>query len=148
MVLLEDSGALVGLVFALTGVGLTMLTGDPVWDGVGTVAIGVLLGVIAVILMVEMHSLLIGEGATKGEDQGDPGGARADRQHRPADPSAHAVSGSRGTAGRREDRARRLRPIWPPWPPPSTLQKPRSVRRCPPRRLSTWNQISIGTLTA
>jgi cation diffusion facilitator family transporter len=69
VVLLEDSGALVGLVFALTGVGLTMLTGEPVWDGVGTIAIGVLLGVIAVILMVEMHSLLIGEGATRDEDR-------------------------------------------------------------------------------
>ena len=39
------------------------------WDGIGTTAIGVLLGVIAVILMVEMHSLLIGEGATQEEDQ-------------------------------------------------------------------------------
>ncbi len=67
VVLLEDSGALVGLVLALTGVGLTMLTGNPVWDGVGTVGIGVLLGVIAVVLMVEMHSLLIGEGATRDE---------------------------------------------------------------------------------
>ncbi len=68
VVLLEDTAALVGLVFALTGVGLTMLTGDPVWDGFGTVAIGALLGVIAIILMVEMHSLLIGEGATKQEE--------------------------------------------------------------------------------
>jgi cation diffusion facilitator family transporter len=68
VVLLEDTGALIGLAFALAGVGLSMLTGDPVWDGVGTVAIGVLLGAIAVILMVEMHSLLIGEGATSQED--------------------------------------------------------------------------------
>ena len=64
VVLLEDTGALLGLIFALTGVGLTILTGNPVWDGVGTMLIGALLGVIAVILMVEMHSLLIGEGAT------------------------------------------------------------------------------------
>ncbi|MGH3576925.1 MAG: cation diffusion facilitator family transporter [Mycobacterium sp.] len=64
VVLLEDSGALVGLAFALAGVGLTAATGDPVWDGIGTIGIGVLLGVIAIILMVEMHSLLIGEGAT------------------------------------------------------------------------------------
>jgi cation diffusion facilitator family transporter len=68
VVLLEDSGALVGLAFALSGVGLTMVTGDPVWDGVGTVAIGLLLGTIAVILMVEMHSLLIGESATRDEE--------------------------------------------------------------------------------
>ena len=64
VVLLEDAGALIGLLFALIGVGLTLLTGNAVWDGIGTVGIGALLGVIAVILMVEMHSLLIGEGAT------------------------------------------------------------------------------------
>ncbi|WIX82043.1 cation diffusion facilitator family transporter [Amycolatopsis carbonis] len=64
VVLLEDTGALIGLVFALLGVGLSTLTGDPVWDGIGTVMIGLLLGVIAVILIVEMKSLLIGEGAT------------------------------------------------------------------------------------
>jgi cation diffusion facilitator family transporter len=69
VVLLEDSGALVGLSFALIGVGLTVLTENPVWDGVGTVGIGVLLGAIAVVLMVEMHSLLIGESATVSEDR-------------------------------------------------------------------------------
>jgi cation diffusion facilitator family transporter len=67
VVLLEDTGALVGLVFALAGVGLAVITGDPVWDGIGTLAIGVLLGVIAMILIVEMKSLLIGEGATETE---------------------------------------------------------------------------------
>ena len=67
VVLLEDAGALLGLFFALLGVGLSVLTGDPVWDGVGTCAIGVLLGVIAGILIVEMKSLLIGEGATEAE---------------------------------------------------------------------------------
>lgn len=67
VVLLEDAGALLGLVFALIGVGLSVITGDPVWDGVGTIMIGVLLGIIAVILIVEMKSLLIGEGATDAE---------------------------------------------------------------------------------
>ncbi len=67
VVLLEDAGALLGLVFALLGVGLSVLTDDPVWDGVGTIAIGALLGVIAGILIVEMKSLLIGEGATEAE---------------------------------------------------------------------------------
>jgi cation diffusion facilitator family transporter len=67
VVLLEDTGALLGLVFALFGVGLSVLTGDAVWDGVGTLMIGALLGIIAVILIIEMKSLLIGEGATPRE---------------------------------------------------------------------------------
>lgn len=67
VVLLEDSGALVGLMFALSGVGLTVWTGNPIWDGLGTLAIGALLGVIAIVLMIEMQSLLIGEGATPQE---------------------------------------------------------------------------------
>ncbi|MET9289668.1 cation diffusion facilitator family transporter [Nocardia beijingensis] len=69
VVLLEDTGALIGLIFAFAGVGLTMLTDDPVWDGIGTLAIGGLLGVIAVVLIVEMQSLLIGEGATPQENR-------------------------------------------------------------------------------
>jgi cation diffusion facilitator family transporter len=67
VVLLEDAGALLGLVFALFGVTLAMITGDAIWDGVGTIMIGVLLGIIAIILIVEMKSLLIGEGATPEE---------------------------------------------------------------------------------
>ena len=63
VVLLEDFGALVGLILALFGVGLSVLTGEPVWDALGTICIGVLLGIIAIILIVEMKSLLIGEGA-------------------------------------------------------------------------------------
>ena len=65
VVLLEDAGALFGLVLALGGVGLSVLTGNPVWDGIGTMCIGALLGVIAVILIVETKSLLIGEGAAR-----------------------------------------------------------------------------------
>jgi cation diffusion facilitator family transporter len=67
VVLLEDAGALFGLVFALFGVGLSVVTGDPFWDAVGTLMIGALLGVIAIILIIEMKSLLIGEGATNKE---------------------------------------------------------------------------------
>ncbi|GLZ10327.1 transporter [Actinomadura sp. NBRC 104425] len=63
VVLLEDLGALVGLVLALFGVTMAVVTGNGVWDGVGTVCIGLLLGVIAVILAIETKSLLIGEGA-------------------------------------------------------------------------------------
>jgi divalent metal cation (Fe/Co/Zn/Cd) transporter len=55
---------LIGLVLALAGVGLTMLTDNTFWDGLATIGIGLLLGVIAIILASEMHSLLIGEAAT------------------------------------------------------------------------------------
>ncbi|MFC9474277.1 cation diffusion facilitator family transporter [Nocardia sp. NPDC056952] len=68
VVLLEDAGAIIGLLFALTGVSLSVLTGNAVWDGVGTLFIGILLGVNAVILIVETKSLLIGEGATAKDD--------------------------------------------------------------------------------
>jgi cation diffusion facilitator family transporter len=64
VVLLEDAGALVGLVLALFGVVLTLLTGNGMWDAVGTGAIGLLLVAIAVVLAVETKSLLLGEGAT------------------------------------------------------------------------------------
>lgn len=64
VVLLEDAGALIGLVLALFGVGLTLLTGDGRWDAAGTAGIGLLLVVIAVVLAVEMSSLLIGEAAS------------------------------------------------------------------------------------
>ncbi|MFJ3925381.1 cation diffusion facilitator family transporter [Streptomyces sp. NPDC090022] len=67
VVLLEDLGALVGLVLALGGVGLALLTGDGVWDGIGTLCIGVLLILIAIVLAAETKSLLLGEAA--GADQ-------------------------------------------------------------------------------
>ncbi len=63
-VLLEDSAALTGLVFALCGVALSTITGNARWDGVGSLGIGVLLGFVAVILATEMKSLLIGESAS------------------------------------------------------------------------------------
>jgi len=65
VILLEDSGALIGLLLALAGVGLTVLTGNPLWDGIGTLAIGILLVAISVVLTIEMKSLLIGEAATR-----------------------------------------------------------------------------------
>ncbi|MFI7322042.1 cation diffusion facilitator family transporter [Streptomyces venezuelae] len=63
VVLLEDLGALVGLILALGGVGLALATGDGVWDGIGTLCIGVLLILIAIILAAETKSLLLGEAA-------------------------------------------------------------------------------------
>ncbi|GAA4063107.1 cation diffusion facilitator family transporter [Nonomuraea soli] len=70
VILLEDLGALLGLIFALFGVSMAMITGDVRWDALGTLMIGVLLAVISVILAVETKSLLIGESADPGtEDQ-------------------------------------------------------------------------------
>jgi cation diffusion facilitator family transporter len=66
VVLLEDFAALLGLVFALAGVSLTIVTHNGVWDGVGSVVIGVLLCVVAVVLAIETKSLLLGESAVPG----------------------------------------------------------------------------------
>nr|MDT0659208.1 cation diffusion facilitator family transporter [Micromonospora sp. DSM 115978] len=61
VVLLEDLGALVGLVFALFGVGMTLITGNGLWDAAGTAMIGLLLVAIAIVLAIETKSLLLGE---------------------------------------------------------------------------------------
>jgi cation diffusion facilitator family transporter len=63
VVLLEDAGALLGLIFALFGVSMTLITHNGVWDGIGTAAIGLLLVAIAFVLAIETKSLLLGEGA-------------------------------------------------------------------------------------
>ncbi len=64
VVILEDTAALLGLVLAFIGVGLTVLTGDSIYDSLGTIAIGVLLVVVAIILGIETKGLLVGEGAS------------------------------------------------------------------------------------
>jgi cation diffusion facilitator family transporter len=69
VVLLEDVGALTGLVFAIAGVALATATDEPAWDALGSIAIGLLLGVIAIILAIEMKSLLIGEAASPEVEQ-------------------------------------------------------------------------------
>ncbi len=63
VVLLEDVGAGIGLLLALFGVVMAEVTGEPRWDAVGSISIGVLLIVIAVFLIIEMKGLLIGEAA-------------------------------------------------------------------------------------
>jgi len=63
VVLLEDFGALIGLVLALAGVSIALATDSGVWDGIGTLCIGILLITIALVLAAETKSLLIGEGA-------------------------------------------------------------------------------------
>lgn len=64
VVLLEDIGAELGLVFALIGVSLTLVTDDGRWDAAGTAMIGILLVIIAITLAIEMKSLLLGEAAS------------------------------------------------------------------------------------
>ncbi len=64
VILLEDFAALLGLLFALLGVGLTLVTENPVFDVIGTALIGLLLVTVAVVLALETKSLLLGEAAT------------------------------------------------------------------------------------
>ena len=64
IVLLEDVGAEIGLCFALLGLALAETTGNPRWDAIGSIAIGALLVVIALVLATEMKRLLIGEAAS------------------------------------------------------------------------------------
>jgi cation diffusion facilitator family transporter len=65
VVLLEDFAALIGLVLALVGVSLTAITGNGIFDALGTLAIGVLLIAVALVLGIETKSLLVGEGASR-----------------------------------------------------------------------------------
>ena len=63
VILLENSGALIGLVLAAAGLGISLLTGNPLWDGLASVLIGLVLGVLAALLLFEAKGLLIGEAA-------------------------------------------------------------------------------------
>ncbi len=78
VVLLEDAGALLGLVFALTGVTLSAVTGEARYDALGSLVIGVLLCAIAVVLAVELRSLLIGESASASDLEAIERAVRAD----------------------------------------------------------------------
>ena len=80
VVLLEDFAALIGLVFALFGVGLTLITDNGIWDGIGTVAHRrCCWSCVAVVLAIETKSLLLGEGATPEALAPDRGGAAGRR---------------------------------------------------------------------
>ncbi|MFN8125776.1 MAG: cation diffusion facilitator family transporter [Candidatus Nanopelagicales bacterium] len=68
VILLEDTGALLGLVFALIGITLAVVTGNGAFDGIGAMAVGTLLVVIAIFLAMEMTSMLTGESALPEED--------------------------------------------------------------------------------
>ena len=63
VILLEDFAALTGLTFALLGVGLALITKEPIFDVIGTALIGLLLVTVAVVLALETKSLLLGEAA-------------------------------------------------------------------------------------
>lgn len=64
VVLLEDSSSVVGVLVALLAIGLTVWTGNPLWDGIGSIVIGLLLTIMALVLARETQSLLIGEAAS------------------------------------------------------------------------------------
>ncbi len=107
VVLLEDTGAEVGLFLALTGVLLAHFTDEPRWDAAGSLGIGILLVVIAGILAVEMKSLLLGESASPERRGEDPPGHRERARGPPAHPHADRAPRSRGAAGGRQARAGR-----------------------------------------
>jgi cation diffusion facilitator family transporter len=65
----EDSAALLGLIFALGAVVVTMVTGDPLFDAIGTIGIGVLLVVVAIFVALEVKALLIGQGVEQSVDR-------------------------------------------------------------------------------
>ena len=107
VVLLEDTGALIGLTFALLGVGLAEITGNARFDAAGSIAIGVLLGVIAMILVVEMKSLLIGEAASPAVTDRHRAGDRVRAPRARPDPHAHAAPRARRAARGGQARVRR-----------------------------------------
>ena len=102
VVLLEDVAALIGLMLALFGVGLSTLTHQAVWDGIGTLGIGVLLIMVAVILVIETKEPAGRGGSRSGAGAGDC--VRAARwRGRPDHPPAHDAPRPGRTAGRGED---------------------------------------------
>ena len=131
VVLLEDIGALLGLVLALFGVTMAVVTGDARWDGVGSLAIGTLLLVIAVFLAFEMSGAAgRGVGAARAGD-GHQGRAQRPARRRLDHPHAHAAHRTGRAAGRGEDR-RPPRPARPAsWPSSSTRPSSASARRSP-----------------
>jgi hypothetical protein len=141
VLLLEDSGALVGLTLALLGVGLTVVTGNGVFDGIASLCIGALLATIAVLLARETTSLLIGEAAVPEQinkiHAALLAAAGVDRVIHlrtvhlgPTNSSSPARS------------ACLARPTAPTSPPPSTTPNPASAKPYRPRGSSTSNPTS------
>jgi cation diffusion facilitator family transporter len=67
IVIFEDSAAVVGLVIAAAGLIITDITGSSFWDGLASILIGIILGIVALVIAKEMSSLLIGESATRSD---------------------------------------------------------------------------------
>jgi cation diffusion facilitator family transporter len=132
VVLLEDTGALIGLLFALIGVTMAVATGNGRWDALGAMAVGSLLVVIAVFLSFEMSSLLVGEAALPEEERAVRSSTCAPST--PAPTSCWSVRRSRSVP----------RSPVPTSPPPSTSPSSTSARRCQARAGSTSSPISTG----
>lgn len=67
IVIFEDSAAVVGLVIAAAGLIITDITSSSFWDGLASILIGIILGIVALVIAKEMSSLLIGESATRAD---------------------------------------------------------------------------------
>ena len=123
VVLLEDSAALCGLVVALVAILLSHLRGTPLGTGSARSSSGCLLGVVAIVLAIEMKSLLIGEAASPERRQAIHRGARLLAPGAFGHPPAHRAPRARRPARRGQGRVRRRTSPTPRWPPRST--KPR-----------------------
>ena len=106
VVVLEDIGALIGLTFALVGVSLASVLDEARWDAAGSLAIGVLLVVIAIVLAIEMASLLVGEAAAPEVVDEDRARPRRPPRGRAGDRAPHAARRSRRHHGERQVRVR------------------------------------------
>ena len=106
VVLLEDSGALIGLFLALFGVVMSKITDNGRWDALGSLSIGVLLCVIAIFLAIEMKGLLIGESAAPEMEQQIVDVAHRRRERHPAHPHQDAAPGAGRAAGGGQGRVR------------------------------------------
>jgi zinc transporter 9 len=68
-ILLEDSAAVLGVVLAACGIGLSYMTGDPRWDALASISVGLLLGAVAIYLVVQNRTLLLGRAVPDGVEQ-------------------------------------------------------------------------------
>ena len=142
VVLLEDLGALVGLVLALVGVGLALATGDGVWDGIGTLCIGVLLDPDRPRPGGRDQVAAAGRGRRRRRRREDQGRDRRRRHRHRHHPHAHPPPRPRGTAGRRQDRRPARRHGRRGRHAPSTPPRPASATPSRSPASSTWSRTS------